>query len=241
MRPSRGVSADADGSENPITSSVQLSSLLFGHKQSHSHTLYWFHPIGVRKPRCLVTCLTIQPHLRACAREGERFSKQLNQCSPRPYLHKAIVVWVLYKRVTLYHCFYTICSAQLPSEKDQNAFQRNAIEQKISSQALKLIAKGIGKEMKTHTVCHYCTQTSFEAKLPILMWPSNHRNVLISFYNPEMSPFYLAHAIWVSVILELIEIISDSGLINRWLHLVTAKQNDIQNRDNRKQEVLSVH
>lgn len=40
----------------------------------------------------------------------------------------------------------------LTSEKDQNAFQRNAIEQKNSFQALQLIAKGIGKEMKTHAV-----------------------------------------------------------------------------------------
>lgn len=92
--------------------------------------------------------------------------------------------------------------------------------------------------MKTHTVRYHCTQSSFEAKLPILMGASNHRNVLIWFYNPEMSPFYLAYAIWVSVILELREIISDAGLVNRWLRLLTAGQNDIQNRDNRKQEVL---
>lgn len=95
--------------------------------------------------------------------------------------------------------------------------------------------------MKTHTVWYYCTQTSFEAKLPILMWPSNHRNVLIWFYNPEMSPFYLAYVIWVSIILELIEIISDSCLIKEWLHLLTAKQNDIQNSDETKQEVLFIH
>lgn len=95
--------------------------------------------------------------------------------------------------------------------------------------------------MKTHTVWYYCIQTSFEAKLPVLMCPSNHRNVLIQFYNPEMSPFYLGDVIWVSIILELIEIISESGLIKRWLHLWSAKQNDIQNRNKRKQEVLSIH
>lgn len=82
--------------------------------------------------------------------------------------------------------------------------------------------------MKTHTVWYYCTQTSFEAKLPILMCPSSHRNVLTWFYNPEMSPFYLSYVIWVSIMLKLIEIISNSGLIKRWLHLFTARQNDIQ-------------
>lgn len=45
----------------------------------------------------------------------------------------------------------------------------------------------------------------------------------------------------MSIILELIEIISDSALIKKWLHLLNAKQNDIQNRDKRKQEILSVH
>lgn len=95
--------------------------------------------------------------------------------------------------------------------------------------------------MKAHTMWYLRTQTSFEAKLPILMCPSNHRNVLIWFYNPEMSPFYLVYAIWVSIILQLIEIISDSGLIKRWLHLLTAKQNDILNRQKRKQDVLPVH
>lgn len=45
----------------------------------------------------------------------------------------------------------------------------------------------------------------------------------------------------MSIILELIEIITDSSLIKRWLHLLTAKQNDIQNRNKRKQEVPSIH
>lgn len=45
----------------------------------------------------------------------------------------------------------------------------------------------------------------------------------------------------MSIILELIEIISDSGLIKKWLHLLNAKQNDIQNREKKKQGILSVH
>lgn len=78
---------------------------------------------------------------------------------------------------------------------------------------------------------YYCTQTLFEAKFHILMCPSNHRNVLVWFYNPEMSPFALhlcelsEYNHWVNR-----RNISFSSWL-RWLHLLTAKQNDIQNKN----------
>jgi len=46
---------------------------------------------------------------------------------------------------------------------------------------------------------------------------------------------------WFEWILELIEIISDSGLIKTCLYLLAAKQNDIKNSDMREQMILSIH
>lgn len=44
--------------------SLQLSSVLFGWKQSHRCSFYRSPPRWVQEPQCcLVTCLTIQPHL----------------------------------------------------------------------------------------------------------------------------------------------------------------------------------
>lgn len=133
---------------------------------------------------------------------------------------EAVVVFVPCECVSQNDWFFT----RRLQPQDQEAFYCNGIEQKSSFQAYRL--RGIGKEMKTQTMRYYCTQSSFETKLPILMCPSNHRNVLIRIFSPAMSPFYLALVIRESVILRLIQIISDSGLVNRWLHLLTALQND---------------
>lgn len=107
--------------KNPITNSVQLSSL-FGHKQRHRHTLYRSPLIWVQGPRCLVTCLTIQPHLCpfvcVCVRVSasvwereRRISKQLNQCSPMPQVKP---FWSVYEHVTSSSCFvfFSGCSVQ---------------------------------------------------------------------------------------------------------------------------------